>query len=62
MFNFKKLDKEEKKKRCPREVNLGRHNSTHSFIFSKTSNWVLSAATPLEVFTFENSLNLTAKT
>lgn len=49
MFNFKKLDKEEKKKRCPREVNLGRHNSTHSFIFSKTSNWVLSAATPLVV-------------
>lgn len=61
MFNFKKLDKEEKKKRCPREVNLGRHNSTHSFIFSKTSNWVLSAATPLVVSPFENSLNLTAK-
>lgn len=30
---LKSLIKRKKKKRCPREVNLGRHNSTHSFIF-----------------------------
>lgn len=59
---LKSLIKRKKKKDVQGKWTLGDTTQhTHSF-FSKTSNWVLSAATPLEVLTFENSLNLTAKT